>query len=213
MTREPIAFDYFIDVDIKTFEDLVRLHEDYVALYENYIRVFIDDPKSRTAVLGLLRNVERVQVAIGQTHEQIFDVKDYAEENNETVSEYMRTISDALKKLEENIPGVELSLLKSNVEEKAVGDVIEFGDVGSLSCKETIDAKGSSIFVLEAYVMDNKTYLACAEGRHDDITLWDVSSKCKSGTLVGHNGSTLSLTVYEKDDKLYLASGGSDGII
>ena len=113
MTREAIAFSGFVDLRVKKFSDLLRLQENYTALYESYSQVLIDVPKSRAAALCLLKNVERMQVAIGQIHEQIIDVKDDTEGKEEEVNDCITKISEGLNKLNTNIPSMELSLEKS----------------------------------------------------------------------------------------------------
>ena len=213
MTREVIAFHDFINVRVRKFEDLVRLHDDYTMLYERYSRVLVDEPESRAAVLGLLKNVERMQVAIGQIHEQILDAKDDAEGKEENVSKCINTMSEMLNELDDNIPNVHLSLNRSFEVDAYEEKAIEFSDCRALSCKQTIRGANNFPWALQSYVMNEKWYLAYEGEKGGTIVLWDASNKTVSGTLSHHTSKVCSITVYEKDNKLILASGSADKTI
>ena len=71
MTKEIIAFYDFRDMTLNKFEDMMSLHENYNELYDMYSRVLADEPESRAAVFDLMKNVEQMQVAREQIHEQI----------------------------------------------------------------------------------------------------------------------------------------------
>ena len=209
-----LAFGDFIKVGVRDFESLVKLHDDYLVLYERYSRVLKDEPESREAVLVLLRNVERVQEAIGRIHEQTIDANDSEEVNEEELSECMRTISDKLERIKSNVPTVELRLLRSCREDVQSRNVIELSNCRSISWKKTI--KGASFLndsPLLSYVINSKQYLAFESFDTLGIKLWDVSNNCVSGTLDGHFCLRLSLTTYEKDGVLVLACGSKDGRI
>ena len=105
---ELLPFGDFINANVSDFESLISLHNDYTVLYERYSRLLKDEPESREAVLVLLRNVERVQEAIGQIHGQVIDVKDCAAENEEDLNECMRTISEKLARIQSNIPRLQI---------------------------------------------------------------------------------------------------------
>ena len=191
MTKEVIAFHDFINLTFNNFEDLLRLHEDYVVLYDRYSRVLVDEPESIATVLGLLRNVERVQVAIGQIHGQIIDTREKTqEEKEEILREYIR--KNRLRNLKLNAPDEQLNF---------IGRSEEFGTSFS---KATIDGASKFAQTVHSYVIDNKRYLAYEGREKHNIVLWDVANKCVSGTLTGHQDLIGSLVTYEKDKKSFL---------
>merc|ERR1712071_629708 len=102
LTPEKIAFDHFIDIKLNKFDDLVRLNNDYLSLHEKYSRVLNDEPESVTAVYGLLKNLEKVHVAIGEVHVQLLDAKDSVQ-GNEIIFQRIKNISYEYDKLKEEI--------------------------------------------------------------------------------------------------------------
>ena len=83
LSKETIAIDYFIDLKLDRFDDLIRLHDTYDSLLENYSQVLSDNSKSRRAASIVLRNLEILQVAVGNIHEQTFDIVDVKKMNDE----------------------------------------------------------------------------------------------------------------------------------
>ena len=71
--------------------------------------MLVDNPKSMAKVFVLLKNVERVQVAMGQIHEEMINVNDKAEDNKKDVSKCIEMVSETLKELHRYVPRVELS--------------------------------------------------------------------------------------------------------
>ena len=55
---------------------MIRLHSEYDRLLKQYTRLLTDEPECRVAVEGVLRNVEVLQVAIGEIHEQTLEAVD-----------------------------------------------------------------------------------------------------------------------------------------
>ena len=74
LTKEKIAFDDFIDLKLKDYNDLIGLHGAYNNLLEKYSLVLSDERESRKAIDVLLCNMEVLQVAIGEIHMQTIDV-------------------------------------------------------------------------------------------------------------------------------------------
>ena len=203
MTKEVIAFHDFINLRVRKFEDLLRLHGDYRKLYDKYSQALTDKDQSRAAVLGLLRNVERVQMAVGQVHEQVIDVKNTVQEDQDVI-ECLKTVSGALKTLERKVPNIELFSTKKTV---------KFVDCRSLSCKETIQAPVQRKSTLQTYIIENKLYFIFDRRREKDIILWDASNKSIAASLGSRFGIIYTFTVYKKNNAHILASASNNKTI
>ena len=55
---------------------MIRLHSEYDRLIKQYTRLLTDEPECRVALEGVLRNVEVLQVAIGEIREQTLEAVD-----------------------------------------------------------------------------------------------------------------------------------------
>ena len=97
LTKEKVAIDDFIDRTLVGYEDLVRLHSEYDRLLNQYTRLLTDELECRVAVEGVLRNVEVLQVAIGEIHEQTLETVD-----SEKVNAAMATLKNGLSELFES---------------------------------------------------------------------------------------------------------------
>ena len=81
---------------------MVRLHSEYDRLIKQYNRLLTDEPECRVAVEGVLRNVEVLQVAIGEIHEQTLEAVD-SEKVNAAISSLKKGLSDVF---EENMRAI-----------------------------------------------------------------------------------------------------------
>jgi len=207
LTAEKIAFDHFIDIKLNKFDDLVRLNNDYLSLHEKYSRVLNDEPESVAAVYGLLKNLEKVHVAIGEVHVQLLDAKDPMEDKS--ILQSIKALSDDFASLKEKMP--QLDIVMNNKDDD--DNILEFENVASLSRKKTFKHSASTtIWDMKCVRIDDRQYIAC--GLSDgSITFWDLNSQTISFTLTGHKSGIYALTDYKKEGIQMLASGSYDKTI
>ena len=219
LTTEHIAFDDFMDLKLNRFDDLLRLQEAYDKLLDKYSRVLSDEEESRAAVEVVLRNMEVLQVAIGEIHLQTIDVID-TNQMNDAMATFMERLSYELDVLKSKVPGIKISYdLQGEVSEDEEADIekeklgeIEFDDCKALQSMHTLSEHNGIIYALEPYVIDDKQYLASAS--HDrTIKLWDLSNNTVIATLEGHDGPIWALTLFEYNGVYMLASGSTDSDI
>ena len=76
LEKEKIIIGDFIDLQLKTYDDVKRLHPLFIVQHEKYSRMFVDQPLSREAAGVLLSNVQKLQIAIREIHRLTVDVAD-----------------------------------------------------------------------------------------------------------------------------------------
>ena len=213
LTKEKIAMDDFINRKLVRFSDVVRLHDGYRVLLDTYSRLLTDQMESRLAVEGVMRNMELLQVAIGEIHQQLLDTTDPHKVSN-TMALFMKELSKSLKSFHSKVSGVGLNVdLKSNVAEaEKDADINSFDNCTTLTCKHTLSGHGGIIWALQPYELNDKQYLASGS-RDNTIKLWDLSSNTVAATLTGHTGSVYALALYVQNGIQMLASGSKDNSI
>jgi len=75
LEKEKIILGDFIDLKLKNFEDVERLHAKFDSIHEKYSRILNDIPIAREAAQILSRNVTKIQEAIREVHSLTIDVK------------------------------------------------------------------------------------------------------------------------------------------
>ena len=100
--EEKIAINGYIDLKLERFGDLIRLQNDFERLVEKYAKVLADNSYSCEAVVVLLRNVETLQVAIGDIHGQSINFMNFSDGSD--VSKIVKNISNDMKKLQKFCP-------------------------------------------------------------------------------------------------------------
>ena len=105
LTKEKNVFDDFMDLTLKRYDDLVRLHHDYETMLEKYTRVLMDEVESRVAVECVLRNMEILQVVIGEIHLQVLDPINIAE-RSDAVTPFAKSLSERTLQLLSTTPGL-----------------------------------------------------------------------------------------------------------
>ena len=212
LAREKIAFDDFMDLKLEQFDDLVRLQSEYDRLLEKYSRVLSDVVESREAVEIVLRNMELLQVAIGQIHTQTIDVVDRSKVND-ALSSFMNLVSKGLKTLQSTFPGIELQYeFQGKIFEKNKPDIVDFTGDKTLLCRQTLSEHNSYIWALEPYIVNGRHYLASAS-EDKTIKLWDLSNNTVAATLKGHDKVVCAMVSYVQDGMQMLASGSMDKTI
>ena len=136
LTKEKIAIDNFIDRTLVGYDNLGRLHREYNRLLNKYARLLADEPESRLAVEGVLRNVEVLQVAIGEIHVQTLDVKD-SEKANEAMALLMKDLSKAFDSFQSKMSGIEFNFKSQIVEKPKQGNIVGFTDCSALEYRHT----------------------------------------------------------------------------
>jgi len=212
LLNETIAFDYFIDTSLKSFDDLLRLQTEYDRLTDRYSRLLKDDSESRIAVNILMTNLEILQVAIGDLHSQTIDVNDCIE-GSHTIDQSVELVSKELEKLQSL--GINLRLnLNVSTQKEETENVPEFDDCHDLYCKDTLSEHDFTVSCLESYIVDGVQYLASASYDYT-IKLWDMNDHSSIATLRGHSYAVRSLAPYahpQSGDPM-LASGSADRTI
>jgi len=196
-----------VDLSLYGFADLVRLHEEFERLLQLYSRVFSDQPESRKALKVMLKNLEILQVAIGDVHVQTLDVKDEIE-GNERMKACMNTASDALQNI--SLQGILVNLKINSPErdlEKQSKNIV-------LKCIDTLKKKrGHRNFEhftsLEPYIQEGIQYLASIE-KYGPIKLWNMQEKSFVAELDGdhHNrdNSIICLNSFEINGDIMLVT-------
>lgn len=193
LTRELFSYKDYIDVRLITWDDLVRLQDAYTVLLQNYSEVFADKPKSRRAVEGVIRNLEVLQVAIGEVHAMTFDVEDSAvlEDKVQTCVTNLSEILKGLPKSEYDEQGMNVKMLDVTLREKFLNkskedSILQFAECRALICMGITMTK-DKLFVMEPYRMSRKQFLASASG-DGTIKLWNLSDNINTATFKCHTG-------------------------
>lgn len=210
LANEKIVFGSFIDLRLRTFQDLIRIHKDYEKLIEKYSRLLTDQPESRAAAKELQRNMESLEISIKEIHENTLDVVDDVE-GNDVMTSFMKGLSREMKKSRTNIPGTYSHDDKIFEEKKEIDTDMEIDDYDLSNCMRTILNDDSKIRALEVFCLNNKQFTAIAQDR--TIKLWDLTNNRVSATLIGHKDSISALTLYSKNGMQMIASGDCDGTI
>ena len=210
LTKEKIAIDDFINSKLCTFDDLVRLNDEYGALLDRYTELLTDKLESRVAVEGVMRNMEVLQVAIGEIHEQVLDDAD-PDAISDAMTSLVKDLSKVFDSFHSKVSGVRFKFnLKSNIVEVVTDmEVVSFDDCRALSCKNTLSDGMDRIFALQPYVMNDKQYLASA-GTGSTIKMWDLSNNTLAATLKGHSNWIRALSLYFDNGVQMLASASED---
>ena len=221
LTRERIAFDDFIDLHLKFFKDLIRLHDAYDKLLGKYSRVLSDVIESRDAVEVVLRNMELLQVAIGEIHGRAINLKEKTQMNN-AINKFMTNLSNDLKTLKSEWPSLHVNLQAELVDKVEGDNLVEFNHGERLACRHTFTRYGGDrwfprryvdVLAMELFVIKGKQHVAIAE-KAAVIKLWDLSTNERVAKLSGHEGKINALASYMMNDgESMLASGSSDKTI
>ena len=184
LERENIAIgSSFITRRLVNIQDLLRLHEEYEALITGYSKILTDHPESRAAVSIVLKNTEILQVAIGEVHKQVIDVRNEIEDNKKA-DDYVRLIAEGAEKLRDS--GLEFSIDIKSVTEGTLTQntkVPEFNDIRKIQCRHSFELEGNSICrQIEPYAIDGIQYIAYSKGS-TNVQLWNVRDCSKVGTL------------------------------
>jgi len=207
LERENIAIgSSFIKRRLVNIQDLLRLHEDYEALITGYSKILTDHPESRAAVSIVLKNTEILQVAIGEVHKQVIDVRNEIEDNKE-VDDYVRLIAESTEKLRDS--GLEFSIDVKSVTEGTLTQntkVPEFNDIGKIQCQHSFEMKGNSFFgsQIEPYAIDGIQHIAYSR-RSANVQLWNVRDCSKVGTLRANQDFIFASLSFEKNGVPMLA--------
>jgi len=208
LKKEIVGFDYFIDTSLSEFDDLFRLQKDYQVAISNYSDILSDKPKSRIAAKILLDNVEILQVAIGQIHEQVIDMKDVNGVDDDALST-LKMVSEGIEQLKLKGVFVRLEAETREVPEKFVDkddDEPHFLDLNNISCKATLDKHCQTVWDLETYLLKGTQYLASASS-DKTIEIWNMNENKNVATLTGHEYRVASLKSFQAKDLTFLASG------
>ena len=209
LKKQIIAINDFINIKLNVFEDLVRIQNDYESLIEVYLRVLVDQPESRAAVIVVLENVEILQVAIGEIHEQIIDKRNDIE-GNEVIESFVNTFSKGIQKIRDS--GVKFSMDVSEITEGKDKEIAEFKGVTKISCKHTISME--YIIRIEPCIIDAAPYFISSSGGKDKkVQLWNMRDFRHAGTFIGNEVSIYSLVFFNHNGINMLAGGGKDGKI
>jgi len=204
LTKEAIASDRFINTNLKSFEDLCRLQQDYDYLIQNYCQVLADTSKAREAATVILRNVETLQVAIGEIHEQTIDVKDIMEGSD--------VIGANLKKY------FKLQQVSACKVHGCKGNQIRqyccpnFEDCGKLYNSSCIRAHEHTVTCLEVFTLDAAQYLVSGS-QDNSLRMWDLKDNASTCTLRGHVNTVHALVFFMENNTPMLASGSDDNTI
>lgn len=210
LTKEKIAIDDFMHRKLERYGDLIRLKNEYDRLLNQYERLLADEPESRIAVEVVLRNVELLQVAIGDIHLQVLDEVD-SEKVNDAMTSLMHDLSRIFQVFQSKVSGVSCNIQGQIGEESKEGGILEFRDIEALTCTQTLSQHESAVFALESYIISNETFLLSA-GDDRNIQHWNLSNNSLVATLTGHNHAVVSLAVYVKNG-MYMLASGSFGLI
>jgi len=210
LKKQIIAINDFINIKLNVFEDLARIQNDYESLIEVYLRVLVDQPESRAAVIVVLENVEILQVAIGEIHEQIIDKRNDIE-GNEVIESFVSLFSKGIQKIWDS--GVKFSMNLSEITEGKDTEIAEFKDVTKISCKHTLTTTGSILWI-EPCIIDDAPYLISSSGGKDKkVQLWNMRDFSHAGTFIGNEVYIFSLAFFNHNGIDMLAGGGIDGKI
>ena len=211
LTQEKIAIDHFIDRTLVGYDDLIRLHNDYGKLLKQYTRLLTDEPECRMAVEGVLRNVEVLQVAIGEIHGQTLETVD-SDKVNAAMAALKNNLSKAFESFQSEVSGFSINLQSQIGEEQKETSMVEFADFTALKCRHTLSQHRDFIWALESYNVNDETFLVSG-GKDKKINVWNLSSNNCVATLTGHADSISALVLYVQNGKYMLASGAEDKTI
>lgn len=213
LTKESIAIDDFMNRTLIRYYDLLRLHDEYGGLLDKYSRILTDVTESRIAVEIVMRNLEILQVAIGEIHAQVLDEVDSMKVNDAVMS-LMKDLSKSVASFQSKASGLGLNIdVHSRISENIETDgVLEFSDCRALKCKYTLSEHTRAICALQPYVLNNKQYLASASG-NKTIRLWDLSGNSLVATLYGHTRCIRAMVLYVHNGIHMLASASDDRTI
>lgn len=215
LEKEKIAFNDFIDLELITFDDLKRLVEDYHLLLKNYKRTLKDAKKSRVAVEIILRNLEIIQVAVGEVHIQVIEITDTVEEGKQSsrisftnVQELKNkiTLSDqaeCIYKLDTFVANGKHYLVSGSDKD------IQVWDLSNNKLVTTLEASGE---LMVLFIWGGVQMLANVD-RHSEINIWNLSTRTKVKTLKDENyycDDIRALTIIERGDRPILLSLDED---
>jgi len=228
---ETICFHRFLDLKVVAYDDLSKLNQNYEKLYEKYHRLLMDQPESQRAALILKQNLECLQVAIGDVHSQVLDVKDpMMDSHHVTIKNRIQDISKNLRLIQEDFPKIDSRLRFHPISSKDVIDGSSF-DSCEDDCLETIPMFQDCTKLIVRKILkqeqnhslelngclvgyretkNEKEYRIASAQRNGEIVCWDVEKEEILQTLSGHTGNVHSLVQYSQNDVPKLASGGSD---
>ena len=211
LTKEKVAIDDFIDRTLVGYNDLIRLHTEYDRLLHQYTRLLADEPECHVAVEGLLRNMEVMQVAIGELHVETLDVAD-SEKVNDAMTFLKKDLLKAFHSFQSKVPRVKFQFQTQIAEERKEGSIVEFADCTALKCRHTLSEHEEDIWAFETYVVNEETFLVSASGDRK-IKVWNLSSNTLVATLTGHSNTIFALVLYVQNGVHMLASGSEDKTI
>jgi uncharacterized protein YxjI len=229
LIQETFIKSDIVNIQLDSFDNLVKLHDEYEVLLDNYEQVLADTPKSCSIVECALHNMQTLQVAIDEIHGVIFDLKDEVE-MDEDVSAFMKLISEGMKKLESKYPGIVLELEgrkgqtesdvendeetkkdneeKVKMEEENDIDVVEFVDCKSLTKRECKNLSDTFYVKSSSFIMNDKLHIAGIDGKKV-LKVLDLSS----GTVVSSTSTydhSSSIAFFSQHGVPMLAVGNSD---
>lgn len=128
------------------FDDLVRLNAEYGILLNKCTRLLVDEIESRKTVEVVSRNMEVIQVAIGDVHERILNTVD-PEVVNYTMLSLKNNLSKVICLFQSKMLGVDLNVdfktfAKNDLKES---DLISFSDTGALTNKHILSKHNSLV--------------------------------------------------------------------
>lgn len=211
LTTERIAFETFIDIKIKNFDDLIRLHVSYERLLEKYFRLLRDETESRAAVEVVLYNMELLKVAIGEVQVQTTDIFNAAQ-MGDAMNSFTKNLSTELKSLQTKVPGLYVDLQAHISKPVKEAYMMQFHNCEKLECRYTLTGHKGVIWAMEPYIFRGKQYLATASS-DKTIKIWNLWNNTVAETLTGHTDEIYALALYVQNGVQMIASGGRDRTI
>jgi len=199
LIKETIVFDDFIDRTLKNFNDLCRLQDQYNSLLSKYSRVLTEQPESLKATRTLITNLELLQVAIGQIHGQLINVRNDIVGSNE-LETYKKAVSEALHKF----PSRSFTFKANDIKYKEM-EIHEMDDLSCLSCQHILSSHQKTVNVLKSYTHKGRHY-AISLSFEGYLNTWDMDNYTNIATEQAPAIS--AVTIYEKGNIPMLASGG-----
>ena len=211
LTKEKFAIDDFINRNLVGYEDLVRLHTEYNRLLNQYSRVLADEPECRLAVEGVLRNLEVLQVAIGEIHMQLLDVVE-SELVNNAITSLVKDLSKTIYEFQSKVSGFVVDFQGQIVEQAKEASLVNFYDCAALTYRQTLSLHHRGIIALESYVLNNETFLLSV-GENEQIKHWNLSNNTLIASLSDDTNCIRAMALYFQNDVYMLAGGSSDKTI
>ena len=111
-----------IDYNLSTYEDVKRLNEDLLKHGSECCDVLMDKPATRAAVRIILRNLEIIQVAVGQLNELLIDAND----ESENIDQCLKSIATNFCKIQQALPEATLSLNDCKESNKYYKEILRY---------------------------------------------------------------------------------------